>query len=118
MKRRIFEADHDDFRLAFRRFIDAEAVPHAQEWEAAGMVDPKFWRKAGDLGYLGFEAAPEFGGVGIDDFRFNAVIAEEVAASGMVGDGFALHNDIFAPYLLHHCNDEQRARWLPKFVSG
>jgi len=118
MKRRIFGPDHDDFRAAFRQFVDTEAVPHAYEWEAAGMVEPKFWEKAGQLGYLAFEADPQFGGLGIDDFRFNAVIAEEVAASGMVGDGFALHNDIFAPYLLHHGSDEQRARWLPKFVSG
>jgi acyl-CoA dehydrogenase len=118
MKRRIFEVEHAEFRAAFRSFLDREAVPYARDWEAAGMVDREFWKRAGALGYLGFEAPSEFGGLSLRDYRFNAVMVEEVVASGTAGDGFALHNDIVAPYLLDICSPEQRARWLPGFVTG
>jgi acyl-CoA dehydrogenase len=114
----MFEAEHDDFRAAFRAFLDREAVPRSDVWEEQGHVDKSFWRKAGEAGYLAFEAPESFGGLGVRDFRFNAVIAEEVVASGMAGDGFALHNDIVAPYLLEHTSQEQLQRWLPGVVRG
>ena len=64
------------------------------------MVDRGFWRKAAEHGFVGFEAPEDCGGLGIDDFRFNAVINEEVAYAGAVGDNFSLQNDIIVPYLL------------------
>lgn len=118
MQRRIYDLEHEQFRESFRKFVDTDAVPHTDDWEHAGRVDADFWRKAGAMGFLGFEAPAEFGGIGMCDFRFNAVIAEEVVDSGMAGDGFALHNDIVGPYLIDGTTDEQRARWLPSFTSG
>ena len=118
LRRRLFDAEHDAFRDSFRRFIDAEAVPNVNQWEAAGVTPREFWKKAGALGFLGFEAPAQFGGVGIHDFRYNAIIQEEVAASGIATDGFALHNDILAPYLIEYADEDQRSRWLPGFVSG
>jgi alkylation response protein AidB-like acyl-CoA dehydrogenase len=67
---------------------------------------------------VGFEVPEAFGGLGLDDFRFNAVIDEEVAYTGSVGDGFTMQNDILAPYLLELTDDEQKQRWLPPFTSG
>jgi acyl-CoA dehydrogenase len=118
MKRRIFEDEHHEFRESVRRFLAAEAVPHTEEWERAGMVDRAFWRQAAKCGFVGFEMPEEYGGVGITDFRFNAVIGEEVAYSGAVGDNFSLQNDIIAPYLLELADADQRARWMPGFTSG
>lgn len=118
MRRTIFGEQHEDFRSAFRDFLDREAVPHIESWEHAGTLPREFWRTAGKLGFLGFEADEKYGGLGIRDFRFNAVIQEEVADSGIANDGFALHNDIVAPYLIDGTTDEQRARWLPGFTSG
>jgi alkylation response protein AidB-like acyl-CoA dehydrogenase len=118
VRRELFTAEHDDFRESVRAFLAREAVPHTDAWEAAGMVDRGFWRRAAEQGLVGFEAPTEYGGAGIDDFRFNAVIDEEVAYAGVVGDGFTMENDIIAPYLVHHATDEQRARWLPGFTAG
>ena len=117
-KRRIFEDEHHEFRESVRRFLTTEAVPHTEEWEASGVVDRDFWRRAAACGFVGFEMPEEHGGVGIADFRFNAVIDEEVAYSGAVGDNFSLQNDIIAPYLLELAGEEQRARWMPGFTSG
>jgi acyl-CoA dehydrogenase len=118
VRRQLFEPEHDDFRASVRAFLNAEAVPQTETWEAAGMVDRSFWRRAAEQGLVGFEAPVEYGGAGLIDFRFNAVIDEEVGYAGVVGDGFTMENDIIAPYLIEHANDEQRARWLPGFTAG
>ena len=118
MRRTIFEAEHEDFRASVRGFLEREAVPHVEEWEAAGMVDRAFWRKAAAHGFVGFEAPEEYGGAGLHDFRFNAILNEEVAYAGAVGDNFSLENDIVTPYLVDLTDDEQKDRWLPPFTRG
>ncbi len=118
LRREIFEDEHDAFRESVRGFLLREAVPHTEEWEAAGLVDRGFWRKAAAQGYVGFEAPEALGGAGIEDFRFNAIINEEVAYTGTVYDNFSLTNDIVIPYLLELTTAEQRARWLPGVCSG
>src|SRR5919107_874506 len=118
MRREIFEDEHEAFRESVRGFLTKEAVPRTEEWEAAGLVDRKFWRKAAAQGYVGFAAPEEHGGMDLDDFRFNAVIDEEAAYTGTVGDNFALVNDIVTPYLVELTTPEQRERWLPGVTSG
>jgi acyl-CoA dehydrogenase len=118
MRRTIFEPEHEDFRDAVRGFLTKEAVPHTAAWEEAGMVDRSFWTKAAAQGYVAFSAPEELGGAGVEDFRFNAIIDEEVAYTGTVGDNFALVNDIVTPYLLELTSDEQRDRWVPGVASG
>jgi alkylation response protein AidB-like acyl-CoA dehydrogenase len=93
-------------------------VPRGAEWEQAGMVDRAFWRRAAAQGLVGFAAPERHGGAGLEDFRLNAIIDEEVARAGVVGDNFSLQNDIICPYLLHAANEEQQARWLPGFTAG
>ena len=118
MKRTIFEPEHVQFREAVRAFLIKEAVPHSEEWEEAGMVDRGFWRRAAAQGLVGFAAPEEFGGGGLRDFRFNAVLNEEVVRTGTVGDGFSLTNDIVLPYFLDLADEAQQKRWLPDIVSG
>jgi alkylation response protein AidB-like acyl-CoA dehydrogenase len=118
MKRDIFESEHDEFRATARGFYEKEVAPHTEEWERAGLTDRSVWLKAGDTGLLGWEAPEEFGGQGITDFRFNAIMNEEYYATGSAGVGFGLQNDIMASYLVHMTTDEQKERWLPGFVSG
>lgn len=118
MKRDLYTPDHEAFRASFRSFLLKEAVPFVDDWERAGVVDREFVEKAGKQGYLGFEAPEAFGGLDIRDFRYNAVMTEEVVSTGTAGDTFTMHNDILAPYLIEQANAEQQKRWLPGFVSG
>ncbi|HEX4466624.1 MAG TPA: acyl-CoA dehydrogenase family protein [Solirubrobacteraceae bacterium] len=118
MKRTIFTAEHADFREAVAAFVAHEAVPHTEEWERAGMVDRSFWRKAAKLGFVGFAAPEPYGGLGVRDFRFNAILDEEMSYAGAVGDNFSLQNDVLAPYLIEFTSEEQQRRWLPGFCSG
>ena len=118
MKRNIFDADHDSFRETVRTFCEKEIVPNHPEWEKAGIVPREVWLKGGELGLLGFMMPEEFGGGGIEDFRFNAVLQEELTRVGASGVAFALHTDLVSGYLLAYATDEQKARWFPKFCSG
>jgi alkylation response protein AidB-like acyl-CoA dehydrogenase len=120
MQREIFGDEHEQFRASVRRFIGDEMVPFHEEWERQGIVDRGLFRKAGQHGFLGMAAPEEHGGGGVDDFRYNVVIAEEIQRAGVnaAGLGWTLHNDICLPYFLKLCNDEQAARWLPGICSG
>ncbi|MEV1147113.1 acyl-CoA dehydrogenase family protein [Micromonospora sp. NPDC049799] len=118
MEQHLYERDHAEFRDLCREFLAREAVPHHERWEAEGIVDREVWRKAGRAGLLGMDVDPEYGGGGQQDFRFNAVLVEEIVAAGCSGLGFGLHNDVVAPYLTELTSDDQRKRWLPGFCSG
>jgi alkylation response protein AidB-like acyl-CoA dehydrogenase len=120
MQRMLFEAEHEMFRESVRGFIAKEVAPHHDDWERAGIVDRTMFTKAGAQGFLGMAVPEALGGGGVDDFRYNLVIAEEVqrAGVGAGGLGWVLHNDICLPYFLTLTNDEQKARWLPGICSG
>jgi alkylation response protein AidB-like acyl-CoA dehydrogenase len=118
LRRTIFTDEHNEFRASVRGFLRRDGAPHAAEWEAAGIIDRAFWKKAAAQGFVGFAAPEEFGGVGVRDFRFNAVLDEEVVYTGTVTDAFSLTNDIVLPYFLDLATPEQQARWLPALTTG
>jgi len=115
--RRIFDAEHELFRNVVRDFVAREIVPFHDEWEVAKCVPRALWRKAGDAGLLCPSLPERYGGAGAD-FRFGAIVTEELARAGASGPCFPLHSEIVAPYLFKYGNEEQRARWLPEMVAG
>jgi alkylation response protein AidB-like acyl-CoA dehydrogenase len=120
MKRTIFTEEHTLFRDAFRHFVEKEIVPYNAQWEKDGIVSRELWLKAGQQGFLGLSVPEEYGGAGIDDFSYSAIIAEEFTRAGVVsaGGGIGLHNDITLPYFLTLATQEQKQRWLPGMCSG
>lgn len=118
MERTLFEQEHIMFRDAVRRFVEKEIVPYHEHWEKEGIVPRDLWLKAGEQGFLGMDVPEEYGGGGVRDFRYNAILTEELVRVGAHGPGFSLHNDIVIPYILHYGSEEQKQRWLPKMVSG
>ncbi len=120
MERSLFEEEHEMFRKAFRTFLERELVPHREEWEAAGVIDREVFAKAGASGFLAMSVPEKFGGAGVDDFRYNLIIAEEICSADVypAGLGMTLHSDVCLPYFLDYCNEEQQSRWLPGIASG
>ena len=118
MKRDLFDADHESFRETMRTFVEKEVSPHHDAWEEAGITPRDLWVKAGEQGLLGFMMPEEYGGGGVSDFRFNAIVSEELTRAHASGVGFMLHTDLVSSYLLSYANDEQKARWFPKFCTG
>jgi alkylation response protein AidB-like acyl-CoA dehydrogenase len=116
--RQIFGPEHDAFRASVRDFLRREAVPRAENWAHEGVIDRGFWKTAAAQGLVGFAAPLEYGGLGISDFRYNAILDEEVVYSGIGIDAFNLTNDIVGPYLIHLTTEEQKTRWLPGLTDG
>ncbi len=114
----IYEQEHEDFRATVRAFMEKEVVPYHDQWEQDGQVSREVWTRAGEHGLLCFDVEEEYGGAGVKDFRYNAIIAEEITRVGAGGLGFTLHTDVVVPYFTSLCNDEQKQRWLPGLVSG
>jgi alkylation response protein AidB-like acyl-CoA dehydrogenase len=115
MKRVLFEA----FREAVRRFVAKHMTPFYPDWERAHIVPRELFTAAGDLGL--FAAVPEeYGGGGMDDFRYNVVFLEETAKAWVAPAalGLTLQSDICMPYFLDLTDDEQRKRWLPGIATG
>lgn len=117
MKRTILEAEHLALRDTARDFFTKYAVPHREEWEAQGHVGREIWKQAGAHGLLGLEIPEEYGGPGIHDYRFNAVIIEE-GTRLRAGVALTLQNEIVGPYLVGLGTEEQKQRWLPGMVTG
>ncbi len=118
--RSLFEDDHDAFRESFASWVANEVAPHYADWERDCLTPREMFAAAGKYGFVGMAIPEEFGGGGTRDFRFNQVIAEELATAGIGGSGLGLtlHNDVCTPYFLEYCDDEQSRRWLPGIASG
>jgi alkylation response protein AidB-like acyl-CoA dehydrogenase len=118
MKRIVFEDEHEALRESARQFIERELVPNAEKWEADRLIDRSAFTAAGKYGLIGFNMPEEYGGGGSDDFRFNAVIDEEIARYGGPAPSLSLQNDVVGPYFKHLANEEQLKRWMPGIASG
>ncbi|HVW47034.1 MAG TPA: acyl-CoA dehydrogenase family protein [Solirubrobacterales bacterium] len=118
MKRDLFEDEHEWFRESVREFAQRELVAHREEHRRQHSISRSAWLAAGQAGLLGVALPEEMGGAG-GDFRFNAVMGEELARAGLAyASSFGIHTDVVAPYLLELTDARQRERWLPRFATG
>lgn len=110
MRRLVFETEHDQLRETTRQFIEREIAPHAEQWERDGQVDRSAYLVAGKYGLIGFNLPEEYGGGGMEDFRFNAVIVEELAKFGSATPALSLQNDGVGPYMSRLTTEEQQKK--------
>ena len=119
MPRNIYSEDHEAFRASVREYVERNLQPRAEEMIRDHVIPRELWIEAGKQGFFGLTIPEEFGGAGIDDYRFNAVLAEELAAfNAATASCFGIHSDITAPYIVALGTDEQKARWLPQVATG
>jgi acyl-CoA dehydrogenase len=118
MKRLIFDEDHELFRDATRRFMQAEIEPHVERWREQGLCDKEAFLKAGEQGLLGIWVPEEYGGLGISDFRFEQVVIEETLRHGDLGLFLTLHSRLVGPYIGELGSESLKQRLLPRVVSG
>ena len=118
MKRRLFDEEHEVFRDSVRGFLKKEIQPHADRWQEQGIVDRDAFLKAGEQGLLLMWADEQYGGAGVSDFRYEQIFLEENARFGDAGFFATLHSRLVGPYIGELGTDEQKARWLPKCISG
>lgn len=115
---RDFTPEQEQFRDAYRRFVQQEVTPHRLQWREAGIVPREMFSRMGELGYLLVWADEADGGAGLPDFRYQQIMMEEDAAYGDIGLFHTLHSRLVAPYLKHFGSREQQERFLPGCAAG
>jgi alkylation response protein AidB-like acyl-CoA dehydrogenase len=118
MRHTLYEAEHEEFRAMVRAWAEKTVAPFHPQWEKDGIVPRDVWLSGGEQGLLGMDQEERYGGGGVRDFRYNAVLDEEMVRIGASGVGFGLHNDVVGPYLRDLATEEQKQRWLPGVCSG
>ena len=119
MPRNLYNDDHEAFRASVREFVERTLKPRAEEMLQARSIDRAIWKEAGAQGLLGLDIPEEYGGAGADDYRFNAVAAEEISGfSAAVSSCFGIHSDVCPPYIVDLGTEEQKQRWLPGMAAG
>ena len=115
----MFTQEHEMLRKSVRAFVEKEVAPRVDEWEAAGQIPKTFWRRLGELGFLGLEFPVEYGGAG-GDFLASVVLGEEMARSRSGGVAFSVlvHTDMSSPWLTRFGNDAQKEKYLPGIIKG
>ncbi|ORV50001.1 acyl-CoA dehydrogenase [Mycolicibacter engbaekii] len=118
MRRDLFTEDHEAFRALARDFIEKHVVPEYPQWEKAGRMPRAVFEQLGSLGMLGMAIPEEYGGAGIDDYRYNVVLQEEAARALVTLSTVRTQLEVILPYFLHYAGEEQRARWFPGMAAG
>jgi acyl-CoA dehydrogenase len=114
-----FTDEHEMLRRTVRAFVEKEVAPQVDAWEEAGRIPREFWRRLGELGLLGLEFPPEYGGGG-GDFLSSVVLGEEMARcrSGGVAFSVLVHTDMSSPWLTRYGTPGQKQAYLPGIVRG
>ncbi|QDE89879.1 acyl-CoA dehydrogenase [Myxococcus xanthus] len=114
-----FTEEHEAFRNTVRSFVEKEMTPHGLEWDRAGIFPKELFRKAGDLGFLGINHDPKYGGSGLD-YWYVTVFAEELSRSLNAGVNMALlvQSQMATPIINEIGTDEQKREFLEPALKG
>jgi isovaleryl-CoA dehydrogenase len=108
----------DLLRQTIREFAEAEIAPRAAEIDRSNQFPRDLWPRLGELGLLGITVPAEWGGAGLG-YLAHVVAVEEVSrASGSVGLSYGAHSNLCVNQVRRWANEAQKARYLPKLVSG
>jgi len=115
-----FTEEHQAFRKTVRAFVEREIDPHVDAWEREGrMPSHELFGKLGELGFLGLEYDPAYGGGGADHL-FSVVLAEEIGRADAAGVGMAIavQTDMATPSLARFGTHELKERYLAPAIRG
>ncbi len=112
-----YSEEHRIFRTALKKYLENEVMPHAEEWEEAGIVPRSAWKGMGAQGFLCMQVPEAYGGPGCD-FLYSVIVTEELARTNQSGLAAPLHSDIVVPYIVAYGSEEQKQKYLPGCVSG
>ncbi len=110
--------DIDALRAAVRAFAKAEIAPLAAEIDRSDKFPIDLWRKMGALGVLGITVGEDYGGAGMGYLAHMVAMEEISRASASVGLSYGAHSNLCVNQIRRNGSAAQRAKYLPKLVSG
>ncbi len=114
-----FTAEHEAFRKSVRAWVERELTPHALEWDKAGIFPKEVFKQAGELGFLGINHDPAYGGSGLD-YWYVTAFCEELVRSRNAGVNMALlvQSQMATPIINEIGTDEQKREFLAPALAG
>jgi citronellyl-CoA dehydrogenase len=114
-----FTAEHEAFRKSVRAWVEKELTPHALEWDRAGIFPREVFKQAGELGFLGINHDPRYGGSGLD-YWYVTAFCEAIAHSHNAGVNMALlvQSQMATPIINEIGTDEQKREFLAPALAG
>jgi isovaleryl-CoA dehydrogenase len=110
--------DIDALRDAVREFAQAEIAPLAHDTDKNDQFPMHLWRKMGELGVLGITVEEEYGGAGMGYLAHMIAMEEISRASASIGLSYGAHSNLCVNQIRRNGTPEQRAKYLPKLISG
>ena len=105
-------------REAAGRFADEQILPLATEIDKNDRFPRELWEPMGALGLHGITVEEQWGGLGLG-YLDHVIAVEEVSrASGAVGLSYGAHSNLCINQIRRWGNEEQKAKYLPKLISG
>ena len=105
-------------RDSTREFAEAEIAPRAAQIDRDNLFPRDLWPKMGALGLHGITAPEQYGGLGLGYLEHCVAIEEVSRASASVGLSYGAHSNLCINQLTRNGSDDQKARYLPKLISG
>lgn len=114
-----FTEEHDLFRQSLRDFLQKEVVPHVDDWEENGKIDPSIWKKMGEMGFLGIPYPEEYGGMDLD-FFYTVILLEELQRINSGGFAAAVwaHAYLAMTHVNAEASHELKQEYLSKSITG
>jgi alkylation response protein AidB-like acyl-CoA dehydrogenase len=113
-----FTEDQLLIQAAAREFAQNEIAPVAAKHDASGEFPSVTIAKAGDLGFMGIEVPPEYGGAGLDPISFVLVMEEIAAADAAHSTIVSVNNSLYCNGILHLGNEQQKRAFVTPVASG
>lgn len=108
----------DMLRDSVAGFVAHEITPRAAEADRVDQFPADLWRKFGDMGLLGLTVDEEWGGTGMGYLAHMVAMEEISRGSGGIGLSYAAHSNLCVNQINRNGTSEQKARYLPRLISG